>query len=116
MLHLVLSANVALTTALQPGTIISGSHLWGCTLSIDMANSTSSKGAHAILHRVTAVADVPSDVATISMTVEPVGLAELFQTVTLAYHNTLHANASAAAGAATTSDAPARRRRLGWSH
>lgn len=79
MLHLVLSPNVALTTALQPGTIISGSHLWECTLSSDMANGTSSKGAHAILHRVTAVAEAPSDIATISMTVEPVGLAELFQ-------------------------------------
>lgn len=42
----------------------------------------------------------------------------LSQTVTLTYHNTLHANASAAAASATatTSGAAARRRRLGWFH
>ena len=85
-LHLKLEGSYTLA----PGTIVVGSHRWGCTgLGLGSNNETV---AVAILHEIVFIKQVPEDGATFSMIVREVSLVSMFKSLNVSYKNTLPSN------------------------
>jgi hypothetical protein len=109
-LHLKL--HLAAGRRLRVGTLVTGSHFWGCSeRDLDPLNSTnSSNHPGTIMHRVTAVHPClfGGDVA---VELEPAAFGDLFKSLDVTYHNSLVNHSS------TTPDGPlavAPGRRLSW--